>query len=56
MNGALPHSEPKQVVNSALAQLYRSGVAFKVYDKWFRHLGKPPASLLAMYGINALPE
>lgn len=46
----------KQAVNSALAQLYRSGEVFKVYDKWFAHLGKPPATLLAMYGMNALPE
>lgn len=46
----------KQAVNSALAQLYRSGEVFKVYDKWFGHLGKPPATLLAMYGMNALPE
>jgi hypothetical protein len=29
----LAYSAPKQVVNSALAQLYRSGVVFKVYDK-----------------------
>jgi hypothetical protein len=50
------YSKPKQLVNSALAQLYRSAVVLKVYAKWFRHLGKPPASLLAMYGINALPE
>jgi ABC-type amino acid transport substrate-binding protein len=46
----------KQAVNSALAQLYRSGEVFKVYDKWFSHLGKPPMTLLAMYGMNALPE
>jgi ABC-type amino acid transport substrate-binding protein len=46
----------KQAVNSALAQLYRSGEIFKVYDKWFGHLGQPPMTLLAMYGMNALPE
>ena len=46
----------KQAVNSALAQLYRSGAVFKIYDKWFGHLGQPPVTLLAMYGMNALPE
>jgi glutamate/aspartate transport system substrate-binding protein len=46
----------KQAVNSALAQLYRSGQIFKIYDKWFSHLGKPPATLMAIYGMNALPE
>jgi ABC-type amino acid transport substrate-binding protein len=46
----------KQAVNSALAQLYRSGEILKVYGKWFGHLGKPPMTLLAMYGMNALPE
>jgi ABC-type amino acid transport substrate-binding protein len=46
----------KQAVNSALAQQYRSGEILKIYHKWFAHLGKPPMSLLTMYGMNALPE
>ena len=55
---ALPRNDAdfKQAVNSALAQLYRSGEVFKVYDTWFGKFGKPPAPLLAMYGMNALPE
>lgn len=46
----------KQAVNSALAQLYRSGEVFIVYNTWFGKFGKPPAALMAMYGMNALPE
>lgn len=46
----------KQAVNSALAQLYRTGEVFSVYNTWFGKFGKPPAALMAMYGMNALPE
>lgn len=55
---AVPRNDAdfKQAVNSVLAQQYRSGEIFKVYDTWFGKFGKPPGPLLAMYGMNALPE
>lgn len=46
----------KQAVNRQLAQLYRSGEVLNIYAKWFGQFGKPPAPLLTMYGMNALPE
>ncbi len=46
----------KQAVNAALAQLYRSGEVFKIYANWFAQFGKPPQTLVLMYGLNALPE
>ena len=46
----------KQAVNAALAQLYRSGESFRVYNTWFSKFGKPPQALILMYGMNALPE
>ncbi len=46
----------KQAVNATLAQLYRTGEIFRIYNTWFGKLGKPPQSLMLMYGMNALPE
>jgi ABC-type amino acid transport substrate-binding protein len=46
----------KQAVNAAIAQLYRSGDILRTYNAWFGQFGKPPAALLIMYGMNALPE
>jgi glutamate/aspartate transport system substrate-binding protein len=43
-------------VNRALAELYRSGGAAQIYDRWFGALGKPSPALQAMYLLNGLPE
>lgn len=42
--------------NRVLARLYRSGEVAEVYRKWFGPLGDPPAVLVLMYVLNALPE
>ena len=46
----------KQAVNRVLAQLYRTGEVLKIYSTWFSKFGKPPAPLMVMYEMNALPE
>lgn len=46
----------KQAVNRVLAQLYRTGEVLKIYNTWFAKFGKPPAPLMVMYEMNALPE
>jgi ABC-type amino acid transport substrate-binding protein len=43
-------------VNRVLARLYRSGEVAEIYRKWFGPLGDPPAVLILMYVLNALPE
>lgn len=42
--------------NRVLARLYRTGEVAEVYRKWFGPLGDPPAVLVLMYVLNALPE
>jgi glutamate/aspartate transport system substrate-binding protein len=45
------------VVNSVLADLFRSGEIKEIYAKWFDSLGVPPSDLLlAAFRIQALPE
>jgi ABC-type amino acid transport substrate-binding protein len=46
----------KQAVNQVLAQLYRTAAVIQIYDRWFGKLGKPSGLLVAMYGLNGLPE
>ena len=46
----------KQAVNRVLAQLYRSAAVIEIYDRWFGKVGKPSGLLVAMYGLNGLPE
>lgn len=42
--------------NRVLARLYRTGEVAEIYRKWFGPLGDPPAVLVLMYVLNALPE
>jgi glutamate/aspartate transport system substrate-binding protein len=44
-------------VNAALADIYRSGQIFEVFNKWFAHVGIRPDSLIAaVYILGALSE
>ncbi len=44
-------------VNTALAEIYRSGEILKIFDRWFAPLGLQPGPLLtSSYLLGALPE
>jgi ABC-type amino acid transport substrate-binding protein len=43
-------------VNSALAQIYRSGNIVEIFRRWFGALGKPGMMLEATYILGAIPE
>ena len=43
-------------VNSALAQIYRSGNIVEIFRRWFGALGKPGLMLEATYILGAIPE
>jgi len=43
-------------VNSALAQIYRSGNIVEIFRRWFGALGKPGVMLEATYILGAIPE
>ncbi len=43
-------------VNSALAQIYRSGAIGEIYGRWFGALGRPGPIIEATYLFGALPE
>ena len=43
-------------VNSALAQIYRSGNITEIFRRWFGALGKPGVMLEATYIMGAIPE
>ena len=43
-------------VNSALAQIYRSGDIVPIFRRWFSALGKPGVMLEATYILGAIPE
>jgi len=43
-------------VNSALAQIYRSGNIAEIFRRWFGALGKPGLMLEATYILGAIPE
>ena len=44
-------------VNTALAEIYRSGAILKIFDRWFAPLGLQPGPLLtSSYLLGALPE
>lgn len=43
-------------VNSALAQVYRSGNIVEIFRRWFGALGKPGVMLDATYILGAIPE
>jgi ABC-type amino acid transport substrate-binding protein len=42
-------------VNSALAEVYRTGLIFKIFSKWFDQL-KPGPVLLSAFSLGALPR
>jgi ABC-type amino acid transport substrate-binding protein len=44
------------LVDSVLADLYRTGEIEKVYAQWLGPLGVPGQALLAIFMLNALPE
>lgn len=43
-------------VNSALAQIYRSGDITAIFSRWFGAMGKPGTMLQATYILGAIPE
>lgn len=43
-------------VNSALAQIYRSGNIVEIFRRWFGSLGKPGVMLEATYILGGIPE
>jgi len=43
-------------VNTALAQVYRSGEIGEIFGRWFGQFGPPPAILEATYLLGAFPE
>ena len=43
-------------VNSALAQIYRSGNIVEIFRRWFGSLGKPGVMLGATYILGGIPE
>ncbi len=43
-------------VNRALSRLYRSDEIARIYEKWFRLLGRPSPVLVLMYLLNGVPE
>jgi ABC-type amino acid transport substrate-binding protein len=43
-------------VNTALAQIYRSGAIGEIFARWFGSIGRPGALTEAMYLFGALPE
>jgi ABC-type amino acid transport substrate-binding protein len=55
----LPRGEPdlRLAVNAALADIFQTGEAFKIYDKWFGQKGLQRSPLLtAVYMLGAIPE
>jgi len=56
---ALPRRdwELRLAVNTALAELYRSGQVLKIFDQWFGRIGLRPGLLLgSAYTLGALPD
>jgi glutamate/aspartate transport system substrate-binding protein len=56
---ALPRGdwELRLAVNTALAELYRSGQVLKIFDQWFGRIGLRPGLLLgSAYTLGALPD
>jgi glutamate/aspartate transport system substrate-binding protein len=43
-------------VNTALAQIYRSGAVVGIFQRWFGGLGQPGVMLNATYILGAIPE
>ena len=55
---ALPRGDwqMRLAVNTALAQIYRSGAIGEIFGRWFGSIGRPGALTEAMYLFGALPE
>jgi ABC-type amino acid transport substrate-binding protein len=55
---ALPRGDwqLRLAVNSALAQIYRSGAIGEIYGRWFGSLGRPGPVIEAMVLFGAVPE
>src|SRR4029450_13052408 len=55
---ALPRGDwqMRLAVNTALAQIYRSGAIGEIFGRWFGALGRPGPLTEAMFLIGALPE
>jgi glutamate/aspartate transport system substrate-binding protein len=55
---ALPRGDAdfRLAVNTALAQLYRSGEIVEIYNRWFGMFGAPGAVTKIMYLLGAIPE
>ncbi len=55
---ALPRGDwqMRLAVNSALAQIYRSGAVGEIFGRWFGALGRPGPLTEAMFLMGALPE
>ena len=43
-------------MNSALAQIYRSGGIVEIFQRWFGAIGKPGIMLEAAFIFGAIPE
>jgi ABC-type amino acid transport substrate-binding protein len=43
-------------VNSALAEIYRSGAIVEIFNRWFGAIGKPGIMLQATFIFGAIPE
>ena len=48
--------ELRHAVNTALAQIYRSGTRTEIYNRWMGGLGPPSPTLEVMYELGRLPE
>jgi len=49
-------SQLRLAVNSALAQIYRSGAIVEIYNNWFGKLGRPGVVSEMVYVFGALPD
>ena len=55
---ALPRGDwqMRLAVNTALAQIYRSGAIGEIFRRWFAALGRPGPLVESMFLFGALPE
>ena len=54
----LPRNDPdfRLAVNTALANLYRTGDIDPIFQRWLGNPGRPGTLLHAMFYLNTLPE
>jgi ABC-type amino acid transport substrate-binding protein len=55
---ALPRGDwqMRLTVNSALAQIYRTGAIGEIFGRWFGAMGRPSALMETMFLLGAVPE